>query len=586
MNANVIQTAVSPLPPAGSAGQNSGISSAPSSSAGPTFADQLDHALNEGNPPSAPAAKAAKPERSAPRAATQVALAQAPNPKTNVSGAPGTSAAPSPASTPTSAQASANTASSQPDSTATAASATPIQSQNPSQPQAGATASARLLWLTEMIPFAAYLQGDSANAESGAAQTAATPQGQGKDATGDAATAPGAVKDLAAAGSTTSQAAGAKQAENPPGQNSNQSSNGIQSASTGGSASLAPQASSASMSATPDDAQMQRAIRSLENIGLSLASTSTAANGVPLPAASGKGAPPSTTAALNGAVHAPQPKTDNSAQSAERDANAIGIGATPSGSGRGDYGNAVKPASASDGSKNGNGQDSQQGKQSNAQPGSAVNEGGVSTAAAAANQAASNNFGAVLNQAGQPGATSASQGSLAATTSSATSAQAAQQPTVAEKVATAMQNPVNATGGVVSGASLVENQGKTEMRVALQTDTMGTLQLHAVLDGGRVGASISVVSHEAHTLLTNELPSLQQALTDQNVRLDHLTVINTPMASGGGTGDYRGFQSADYNQQRDQSAAWLSGGSVTAPAAVSREAVTHEDIRRRLSVRA
>lgn len=149
-----------------------------------------------------------------------------------------------------------------------------------------------------------------------------------------------------------------------------------------------------------------------------------------------------------------------------------------------------------------------------------------------------------------------------------------------------MQNPVNATGGVVSGASLVENQGKTEMRVALQTDTMGTLQLHAVLDGGRVGASISVVSHEAHTLLTNELPSLQQALTDQNVRLDHLTVINTPMASGGGTGDYRGFQSADYNQQRDQSTAWLSGGSVAAPAAVSREAVTHEDIRRRLSVRA
>ncbi|HEV2418988.1 MAG TPA: flagellar hook-length control protein FliK [Terriglobia bacterium] len=582
MNANVIQTAVSPLPLAGSAGQDSGISSASSSSTGPTFADQLDHALNKGNAPNVPEAKAAKPERSTPRAATQVALAQAPNPTTNASGAPGTPAAPSPVSTPTSASA----APSQPDATATAASATQIQSQNPSQPQAGATVSARLLWLTEMIPFAAYVQDNSTSAGSGNAQTAATPQGQGKDAAGNTATSPGAVKDLAAAGSTASQGAGAKQAESASSQSSNQSPNGTQPASAGGSSSLSPQASSASMPATPDDAQMQRAIRSLENIGLSLASTSTAANGVPLPAASGKGAPPSTTAALNGAVHAPQPKTDNSAQSAERDANAIGIGATSSGSGHGDYSNAVKPASASDGSKNGNGQDSQQGKQSNAQPGSAVNEGGISTAAAAANQAASNNFGAVLNQAGQPGGTSGAQGSSAVTSSSATSAQAAQQPTVAEKVATAMQNPVNATGGVVSGASLVENQGKTEMRVALQTDTMGTLQLHAVLDGGRVGASISVVSHEAHTLLTNELPSLQQALTDQNVRLDHLTVINTPMASGGGTGDYRGFQSADYNQQRDQSAAWLSGGSVAAPAAASREPITHEDIRRRLSVRA
>ncbi|MGH9401097.1 MAG: flagellar hook-length control protein FliK, partial [Terriglobia bacterium] len=222
-------------------------------------------------------------------------------------------------------------------------------------------------------------------------------------------------------------------------------------------------------------------------------------------------------------------------------------------------------------------QDSQ-GKQPTSQQGSGpvVADGGAS-AATVANQVASSGFGQTLNQAAQSSSSPAAGSSAQA---------AAPQATVAERVATAMQNPVNAPGGVVSAASLVENQGKTEMRVAIQTDTMGTLQLHAVLDGGRVGASISVTNHEAHTLLTNELPSLQQMLTDQNVRLDHLTVINTPMATGGGTGDGRGSQSADYNQPRDQSAPWLGSASVavSGPVAANRDTIT--DIRRRLSVRA
>lgn len=253
-----------------------------------------------------------------------------------------------------------------------------------------------------------------------------------------------------------------------------------------------------------------------------------------------------------------------------------------------DSSGSVKQASPSSGAKNGSGQDA--GKSNNQQPGAPSSASAAANAASAGNinQAAANSFSAAVNQASQaaqPGAPTTAPGSSTANAALTGTGQVGAQITVAEKVATAMQTQPN--NGVVSAASLIQSQGKTEMRVSMQTDAMGALQLHAVLDGGRVGASISVVNHEAHTLLTNELPSLQQALADQNVRLDHLTVINTPMTSGG-MGDSRGFQSADYNQQKHQNDFLYPGalGGVQAPSASSGQTTVQEEIRRRLSVRA
>lgn len=454
--------------------------------------------------------------------------------------------------------------------------------------------SARLLWLTEMIPFAADFRaaysavsgaakGASSAVQSEAqsaagAQSATAAATQGKSAANNVPAEVNAVKNLATAGSKTPGAANAGEANTSSGQPA-----------SGAPAAASSTSGNPNLQALPSNAQMQGVLRALESMGLSSASTSTAASATTLPSSAGKpSTPPPATTTLNSPVHVPQPKVvaDSAAQSAARDASATTGGTTSTGSGHGDSGSAVKAASSPDNSKNGTGQNAQQGKPSSQQAGAGI-DGGAS-AAAAANQAAAGSFGATLNQAAQPGAVQPGQSAAVAPGSAAASGQlGAAQPTVAEKVATAMQTPANAPGGVVSAASLFENQGKTEMRVALQSDTMGALQLHAVLDNGRVGASISVVNHEAHTLLTNELPSLQQALADQNVRLDHLTVINTPMTSGG-MGDSRGFQSADYNQQRNQNNMMYSGpvGSAQAPAAISSQSSVQEEIRRRLSVRA
>lgn len=573
MNAIAIQTEIQPMPPTGSAGQTpngSSTSAGTSAFGGTTFSDQLNHAMNSGgssgsqDSPSSKATVDSSPNATPYSPATHHAAAPAKGDAVgHVSGAP---QSPSPVATnPVS-------TSSQSDPAAGAA-ATKV----PTQSQPGGTVSSRLLWLTEMIPFAAALQQGSAaldgagkgasTAAQATAHAAAGTEPQGKTEVDKVPAGIEAINHLAVAGDKASGAPGANAATPDPG--SAQTTPGPQTA--------------------PSDAQMQSVLRSLESVGLSSASTSAAANATTLPSSSSKISTPPVTAATNSPAHAPQPKigADTAAQSAARDVNATTAAAGSSGAGHADSSSTVKAAGSSDGAKSGNGQDPQQGKPSSPQPGAGTN-GGSASAAATANQAAAGSFGATLNQAGQPGATQAGQPATAAPGSTTASGQpGAPLPTVAEKVATAMQSPVNAPGGVVSAASLVENQGKTEMRVSLQTDTMGALQLHAVLDNGRVGASISVVNHEAHTLLTNELPSLQQALADQNVRLDHLTVINTPMTSGG-MGDSRGFQSADYNQQRNQNNMLYSGslGGAQTSAVMGSQTTVQEEIRRRLSVRA
>lgn len=156
---------------------------------------------------------------------------------------------------------------------------------------------------------------------------------------------------------------------------------------------------------------------------------------------------------------------------------------------------------------------------------------------------------------------------------------------VAEKLTAAVENPLNPACGVVNAASILQTQGKTEMRVALQTESLGPLELHAVLDGGRVGASIAVVNHEAHALLTNSLPALQQVLADQNLRVDHLSVLNTPMNSGTNTGNGGGYHSGGHTQSRPNAPRWtFSASTQVAPG--SKDSAVAEALQGRLSVRA
>jgi len=87
----------------------------------------------------------------------------------------------------------------------------------------------------------------------------------------------------------------------------------------------------------------------------------------------------------------------------------------------------------------------------------------------------------------------------------------------------------------VNDAQLVERAGRAEMRIAFETDKLGAVELRARMTGDQVGAAIIVERRDAHTMLAAELPVLQQALSERQLRVEQVTLQQG--AVGGGPGD-------------------------------------------------
>ncbi len=158
-------------------------------------------------------------------------------------------------------------------------------------------------------------------------------------------------------------------------------------------------------------------------------------------------------------------------------------------------------------------------------------------------------------------------------------------PRAQEQAFTAWQNATAELGRIVDAASLYQDMSRAELRVQFRTDSLGTLELHAVLDGDRLGATIGVQNAQAHQALLTQLPALEQSLVHQNLRVEHLAVLNGP-ADGAMHGDAQeqhqpeGFKSSSSRVER-----WRAEGAVEA-ASSKAEVTPLEGNARRLSVRA
>jgi flagellar hook-length control protein FliK len=94
-----------------------------------------------------------------------------------------------------------------------------------------------------------------------------------------------------------------------------------------------------------------------------------------------------------------------------------------------------------------------------------------------------------------------------------------------------------ASGGVpasgqVSQARLIDNSRGEEMRVSLDTDTLGPIELRAISDKDRIGAVITAVKPETQEFLNTDLPSLHQALSDRNLQVQQISVSQGSLAGG------------------------------------------------------
>jgi hypothetical protein len=139
----------------------------------------------------------------------------------------------------------------------------------------------------------------------------------------------------------------------------------------------------------------------------------------------------------------------------------------------------------------------------------------------------------------------------------------------------------------ISDAQISQGAGRSEMRIAMQSDDLGSLELHARMSGDTLGANITVEKRDAHTILANELPALQQALSDKQLRVEQLSLLHAPLQASAGDTSGQSFgtpgQGAHRHAQSDS-----PGGAETAsslPSTVfSPEATEVYDAQGRLSV--
>ena len=96
------------------------------------------------------------------------------------------------------------------------------------------------------------------------------------------------------------------------------------------------------------------------------------------------------------------------------------------------------------------------------------------------------------------------------------------------------QNVDGTSNRIVDSAKLVEAAGRTEMRIAMDTDKLGPVELRAHMVGDEVGAAITVEKRDAHAALAVELPALQQALSDKQLRVEQVTLLHASLGSTAG----------------------------------------------------
>jgi hypothetical protein len=97
---------------------------------------------------------------------------------------------------------------------------------------------------------------------------------------------------------------------------------------------------------------------------------------------------------------------------------------------------------------------------------------------------------------------------------------------------------------VAQASQLYQRVGGAEMHLAMQTDLLGSIELHTVVHQSTLSATIGVQRADVQSLLANDLPALQHALAEQRFHVEQLSVLDS---SVGGRLDQGGHQQQSQN---------------------------------------
>jgi hypothetical protein len=89
---------------------------------------------------------------------------------------------------------------------------------------------------------------------------------------------------------------------------------------------------------------------------------------------------------------------------------------------------------------------------------------------------------------------------------------------------------------VVKASELYQRVGGAEMRISMDTELLGSIDLRTVVHQSTVTATIGVQRSDIQTLLANELPALQHALSERNLHVEQISVLDSTIGARAGLG--------------------------------------------------
>jgi len=109
---------------------------------------------------------------------------------------------------------------------------------------------------------------------------------------------------------------------------------------------------------------------------------------------------------------------------------------------------------------------------------------------------------------------------------------------------------------VVQASQLYQHVGGAEMHIAMSTDLLGAVDVHAVVRQSTVTATIGVQRPDVQTLLANDLPALQHALAEHSLHVEQISVL------GGSTGNQMDMGRQTPQNQQDWRGALAASRSI------------------------
>ncbi len=116
---------------------------------------------------------------------------------------------------------------------------------------------------------------------------------------------------------------------------------------------------------------------------------------------------------------------------------------------------------------------------------------------------------------------------------------------------------------VVRSARFTQQTGNAEMQVRLRSEALGPIDVHTIVKGSDIGASIRVEGRDTQVMLANELSQLERALNEHSLRVDHLDVLQGSVSGGQSTGTGPGNSEGSSSEPRPSFSGYSTGQTYT-----------------------